>query len=181
MSVFDLWLPILITGLVTHVLSFLAWMVLPHHKQEWQRCPAEDPLLDLLDKESVPAGQYVFPYAADANAMKSEEYQQKQQRCRGMLILWAKPANMGAAIGQTLAFFIVAAFCIGYVASLALSPGESFFQVFRVVTTVGLLTHCLGVFPGVFWFKQRVAMDLLDKAAYAVATGLIFAALWPGN
>ena len=181
MSVFDLWLPILATGLVTHVLSSLAWMVLPHHKPEWTRFPAEDSLLDLINKESIPAGQYMFPFAADTSEMKSDAFQQKQQRCRGMLVLWPQPINMGVAIGQTLAFFFVAAFCIGYVASLALVPDDSFFHVFRVVTTVGLLTHCLGIFPGVFWFKRQVAMDLLDKVAYAVATGLIFAVLWPGG
>ena len=48
-----------------------------------------------------------------------------------------------------------------------------------MATTVGLLSHCLGIFPGVFWFKRKVLMDLADKAAYAVVTGLIFAALWP--
>ena len=179
MSVFDLWLPVLAAGLATHVMSALAWMVLPHHKPEWKRFPEEDKLLDLINEGPVPADQYMFPFAADTVEMKSEEFQQKQGKCRGMLILWPTQLNMGAAMGQTLAFFFFAAFCIGYVASLALEPGESFFQVFRVATTVGLLTHCLGIFPGVFWFKQRVLMDLADKVAYAIVTGLIFAALWP--
>ena len=51
--------------------------------------------------------------------------------------------------------------------------------MFQFVTTAGLLTHCAGQFPGVFWFRRRVAMNLLNGAAYAVATGLIFAVMWP--
>ncbi|REJ82809.1 MAG: hypothetical protein DWQ34_03015 [Planctomycetota bacterium] len=179
MSVFDLWLPILAAGLATHVMSTLAWTVLPHHKPEWKKFPQEDKLLGLIDEGAVPAEQYIFPHAADAEEMKSEEFQQKQQKCRGTLILWPSPINMGAAIGKTLAFFFIAAFCIGYVASLAVEPGATFFRVFRVVATVALLTHCFGIFPNVFWFKQKVLLDLADKVAYALATGLIFAALWP--
>ena len=88
-------------------------------------------------------------------------------------------AFFGATAFFLTTFFFVAAFVIAYLASLGLSRGASFLDVFRFVTTAGLLTHCAGQFPGVFWFRRRVAMDLLDGVAYAVATGLIFAALWP--
>jgi len=179
MSVLDLWLPILVTGVVTHVLSTIAWIVLPHHKPEWKKLPAEDELQDLLEKKSVPPDQYLFPFTRDPAEMKSEAYQQKVGKCRGMLVLWPKPPNMGVNIGLTLAFFFVAAFVIGYLASLALDAESSFLDIFQFVTTAGLLTHCAGQFPWVFWFRRRVAMDLLDGAAFALATGLIFAALWP--
>jgi hypothetical protein len=55
------------------------------------------------------------------------------------------------------------------------------YDLWPPIPAVGLLAHCVGVLPGVSWFKQRVTLDLLDKAAYALATGLIFAALWPGG
>ena len=180
MTVYDLWLPILATGLATHIMSTLAWMVLPHHKSDWQEIPAQDELLDLVEKNSVPPGQYLYPYADNPQEMKREEYQKKVNRCRGTITVWEKPPNMGIAIGQTLGFFMIAAFCIGYLASLALLPGAEFMKVFQFAMTAGLLVHCAGIFPGVFWFKRKIAMDLIDKVAYALVTGLVFAALWPG-
>jgi hypothetical protein len=111
--------------------------------------------------------------------MKSEAFKAKQGKCRGTLVLWPSPPNMGVNIALTLTFFFVAAFVIGYLASLGVPRGASFMDVFQFVTTAGLLTHCAGQFPGVFWFRRRVAMNLLNGAAYAVATGLIFAVMWP--
>lgn len=179
MSVFDLWLPILLTGLATHVLSTIAWMLLPHHRPEWNRLPVEEELVDLLHARQVPANQYMFPYAASQPEMQSDAYRSRQAKCRGMLILWPTPPNMGAAIGQTLAWFFFAAFSLGYLASIALVPGESFLKVFRFMTMAGLLTYCYAHFPHVFWFRRRTAMELLDGAAFALAAGLIFAACWP--
>ena len=181
MSVFELWLPILLSGLATHVISTLAWMVLPHHKPEWRKLPVEDEFQDWLDQKEVAPNQYIFPHSDDPAEMKSDSFKQKQGKCRGMLVLWPTPPNMAVNIAQTLAFFFVAAFLIAYLASLGLSKGSSFLQVFQFVATSALLTHCAGQFPGVFWFRRRVAMDLLDGVAHAVATGIIFAALWPGG
>lgn len=181
MSVFDLWLPILATGIATHIASTLAWTVLPHHKPEWKKLPVEDELQDWLDAKNVPAEQYLFPHTHDAEEMQSDEFKNKMQnKCRGMLVLWPQPVSMGAAIGKTLAFFFVAAFMVGYLASLASLDG-SFMDVFRFTFTAALLTHCAGIFPGVFWFRQKVGMSLLDGLAFALVTGALFALLWPAS
>ena len=179
MSVFELWLPVALSGLATHILSTLAWMAFPHHKPEWKRLPVEDEFQDWLNDQKVAPDQYLFPCSHDAYEKKSESVHRKSGNCQGTLILWKNPTNMGTAIGLTLAFFFVAAFVIGYLASLALPAGAPFLRVLQFVTTAGLLTHCAGKFPGVFWFRRRVAMDLVDGVVYAIATGLIFAALWP--
>lgn len=173
MSVWSLWLPMLLTGLATHVMSTLAWMVLPHHKPEWLKLEQEGELSDWLKEKGVAAGQYLFPYPEQPEGAKREG------GCQGTLILWGKPPNMGAAIGCTLAFFFVTAWVIGYLASLGLGPGAPFLDVFQFVFTAALLAHCFALFPGNFWFPRRVAMDLVDKVAYAVVTALLFAALWP--
>ncbi|EMI46078.1 hypothetical protein [Rhodopirellula sp. SWK7] len=179
MSVFDLWLPILLSGLATHILSTLNWMVFPHHKPEWTKLPSEDQLQDLVVLEKIPPGQYMLPFCDRPDEMKSEAFKGKQAKCTGMLILWDAPINMGTAIAKTIAFFFVAAFVIGYLASLALAPGASFGKVIQFVATAGLLTHCAAHFPHVFWFKRRIAMEILDGVVYAAVTGLVFAFFWP--
>jgi len=180
MTAWDLWLPILLAGLATHIASTIAWTLLPHHKPEWNKLPAEEGLLDFLDQNSVAASQYLFPFCDDPKLMSEPEFKQKMEtRCRGMLILWPKPPNMGKAIGLTLAFFLVAAFAIGYLASIAFAPGASMMEIFRLVFMAGLLCHVAGPFPGVFWFRKYVAMEMLDGLVYALITAGIFAGLWP--
>lgn len=179
MSVFDLWLPIVVSGFATHILSTIAWMLLPHHKPEWKQLPVEDEFLEWISERKVPADQYMIPFAQSPDQMNSDAYLQKQGKCKGMMVIWETPPNIAKAVGLTLAFFFIAAFVIGYLASLALLPGESFSRVIQFVTTVGLLAHCAAKFPHVFWFRRRIAMEVLDGVVYAFATGLIFALLWP--
>lgn len=180
MTVFDLWLPIVLTGVVTHVLSTIAWTVLPHHKPEWRGLEDEAAFQEWLVHHNVGPGQYLFPYPHEMKGPAAEEFRGRQGKCRGLLAVYEKPVNMGAAILKTLAFFFVTAFVIGYLASLGVPRGAAFLDVFQFVTTAGLLAHCFGKFPHVFWFPERVAMSLLDGLAYAAATGLVFAWLWPG-
>lgn len=181
MTVFDLWLPILLAGLATHIASTIAWTVLPHHKPEWKPLPAEDDLLDLLDAKQVTAAQYLFPYCDDQKQMASAEYKEKVlTRCRGMLILWPTPPNMAMQILKTLAYFLVAAFLIGYIASIAFPAGETDkADIFALVFTAGLLCYALSPFPAVFWFRQYFAMNIVDGVVYALLTAALFTWLWP--
>lgn len=180
MTVLDLLWPILLTGVATHIASTLAWMVLPHHKPEWKELPVEDQLLAFLDKHQVPAQQYMFPFCHSSEQMKSEEFQTKiNTGCKGLLILWPTPLNMGAAIARTFAYFMITAFVLGYLASVALAPGAEFSQVFSFVAAAAVLPHCFGPFPGVFWFRKYYAMEVADGVVYSLLTGLIFASLWP--
>ncbi len=179
MNVYDLWLPIVLSGIATHVLSTMAWMALPHHKPEWNPLPSEDEFQDWILSHKIPAKQYIFPLPTLPDEMKSDAFRAKQAKCTGMLILWERVPNMVTAILKTVTFFMVAAFVIGYLASLALPAGASFSRVIQFVVTAGLLTHCAAHFPHVFWFRRRIAMEIVDGVVYAVVTGLIFAYFWP--
>ncbi len=178
MSVFELWLPILATGIATHLLSTLAWTVLPHHTPEWTKLPNEDDLYKTLENKASP-GQYIFPFAEDSQTMKTEAFSRRKNSLSGMLIIWPTPTNMGKAIGLTLTSFLVIAFVVGYLASIGLPRGAEFMKVFQFVTTAGLLAHVSAKFPFVFWFRRKIMMDVLDGVVYALVSGLIFAALWP--
>lgn len=179
MSVFELWLPILLTGLATHIASTLAWTVLPHHKPELKGLgDKEEELMDWAADSAIPAGNYLFPFTEDMKEAGSDAFKQKQGQCRGQLVLWDKPVNMGAAIGKTLAFFFVAAFSIAYLASFSLPADADKMTAFRFFTLAGVLTHCFAKFPHVFWFPHKLAMSLVDGVAYALITGGIFAFFW---
>jgi hypothetical protein len=180
-SVWSLWLPILVSGVAVFIASCLAWMVLPHHKKEWVHLPNEDAVMNQIRSDNVPPGQYCFPFAANPEDCKSEAYKAKMQAGpRGTLTLWAAPPNMAVNIVCTLAFFIVANFVIGYLAGIALDPGEPAMRVFRFVGTAGILTYGTANILNGIWFGRKMVADIVDGIAYGLITGAIFALLWPG-
>ncbi|TWT96624.1 hypothetical protein Pla108_23930 [Botrimarina colliarenosi] len=169
-SLADIWLPILVAGLATHVLSTLAWTVLPHHRSEWGHLgfgPIDDAAKSL---GAQPDGQYVL--TADPNC-------KDPSKARGMLIYWPHEPSMGANIGMTLAFFMAAAFTIGYLATIGLHKETPLVDVFRFTATAGVLTHVAAGVPHLIWFRRKWLLDSLDGLAYALATGAAFAWLWP--
>ncbi|QDU86905.1 hypothetical protein Pla175_02590 [Pirellulimonas nuda] len=177
MSVFDLWLPIVVGAAAVHIASTLAWTALPHHVPEWRPLPGEGELIAVLKKIAAPAGQYVFPHPKDPHP--DQQAPDPNAPCQGNLIVYDKPVSMGAAIGKTLAFFFVATFVIGYLASLGLSPASTKLDVFRFVFVAGLLTHVAARFPGAFWFKRKTLLDSIDGTVYALLTAGAFVWLWP--
>jgi hypothetical protein len=167
----DLWLPILVAGLATHVLSTLAWTVFPHHRSEWSHlafAPINDAAQALGAK---PDGQYVL--TDDFENCKDPS------KCRGMLIYWPHKPSMGANIGMTLAFFMAAALTIGYLATIGLHKETPLVDVFRFTATAGVLTHVAAGVPHIIWFRRKFLLDALDGLVYALATGAAFAWFWP--
>lgn len=173
MSVWELWLPIVAAGFATHLLSTLAWTVLPHHKPEWRRLALGDGLDEALKSRGAEAGEQYLLSTSD------DEHDMDPGKCRGTLILWDHTPSMGKNIGMTLAYFFATAFAIAYLASMAFSRESAAIDLFRFTATAALLTHAVGRLPSVIWFRRKFLMDCLDGVAYALATGAAFALLWP--
>jgi hypothetical protein len=179
-SVWSLWLPILVSGVALFIASWAAWMVLPHHKSEWIGLPNEEAIMRQIKGDNLPPGQYCFPYAASPEDWKSEAYKAKMNAGpNGTLTLWPAPPNMAMNMVCTLAFFIIANFVIGYLAGIALDPGETFMEVFRFVGTAGILTYGTANILNGIWFGRKMVADIIDGVAYGLITGAIFAAMWP--
>lgn len=52
----DLWLAIVVSAVIVFVASFLAWMVLGHHKGDWKGLPDEDTFAALWPEAVTIAG-----------------------------------------------------------------------------------------------------------------------------
>jgi cytochrome c biogenesis protein CcdA len=89
---------------------------------------------------------------------------------------------MGRNIPLTFISLGVIAVFVAYLASQTLPPGSQFARVFQVTATSAVLCHVLGGIPNGIWFGKRLRFfitDAIDGLAYSLATGAIFAALWP--
>jgi len=178
----SLWLPILLTGVALFFASFLAWMVLPHHRKDWIGLPDEAGFNKAIGELNVPAGNYMFPYCATPEEMKSPEYLERQKAGpNGLLQLWPGPCNMGKNLALTFSLFLFVSFCLAYLATLGLQIGDEFMQVFRFVGTAGVIVYAAGPVLNSIWFPRKIIGDILDGVAYGLITGAIFAAMWPAG
>jgi hypothetical protein len=180
-SVWSLWLPIVVSGVALFFASWVAWMFLPHHKSEWRGLPNEDATMQTLRNLNIPPGQYTFPYPATAEDWKSEAFKSKMQTGpNGNMVVFPAPCSMGKNMLCTVLFFVIANFTIGYLSGIALEPGTPFMKVFQFVGTAGILTYGTANILNGIWFGRKMVADIIDGIAYGLITGAIFAAMWPG-
>jgi len=181
-SVLDLWLPIVLSAVVVFVGSFLAWVVLPHHKPDFKRLDDDEGLLGDITSKNPPPGVYMFPCYTPEDLKDPEKKKRHEAGPAGVLTIWPGPLNMGANMVKSVIFYLVVGICVGYVGGLQLSPGAGFMPVFRFTGTVAMMCYCLGLVPGAIWFGRSLrstTMDIVDGLVFGGLTGLVFAWLWP--
>ncbi|MEL7499628.1 MAG: hypothetical protein AAFN77_18640 [Planctomycetota bacterium] len=174
----NLWLPILICGIVLFFTSSLFWTVLPHHEDDHKKAPDEEALMGAIRTLDLPAGPYMFPFLRHAEMKDEAKQELYKQGPRGLLIIWDIP-NMGRNLGLTLTYFLLISLIIGYIAWEALGVDATFLKVFQIVGAMGLLVYCSSGHLRAIWFRHPKLMDTIDGIAYGVMSGLIFASLWP--
>ena len=183
MSVTDLWLPILIATVVGFFLSFLMWAILPHHKGDVQFSPDQDKILDLVRSSNIKPGAYMFPTCADRKDFKNPEVVEMFNAGPwGTISVWDAKPNMGRNMALTILYFFIVSLLVAYVTGQARGAGSDFLAVFQVASTCAILAHVLGGAPGGIWFGKRTRYfitDAIDGLAYSLATGAIFALMWP--
>lgn len=186
MSVFALWIPILVAAVFVFVASSVIHMVLQVHNSDYSKMPDEDKVLDVMRGADVARGTYMFPCATTFAEFQTPEMQEKLARgpVGFMTVVPNGPPQMGKALGQWFVFCIVVGVFVAYVAGMGLAAGADFMTVFRFTATVSFLgygfTQVLdSIWKGVPW--GITAKFLLDGLIYALATGAAFGWLWPAG
>jgi hypothetical protein len=181
----DLWLPIVVSGVVMYFAGFVAWMLLPHHRSDWRRLPDEDGFLADLKRQDAPApGQYTFPHCGDPSQMKDPAWQQKlKEGPAGFLVLFPRGGqNMVKNMVLYILYCMAISLFAAYVASHCLSPGASYLEVFRVVGTAAMLGYAGALPSNAIWFGRSwssTIKEMLDGVVYGLLTAGIFGWLWP--
>jgi hypothetical protein len=175
----SLLVPIVLSAVVLFFASFLSWMILQLHKDDWRKIEREDEFMAAVKPFNLPEGSYIFPRCSNPEEMKSEAFQAKYKAGpRGIMTILA-PTNMGVNLAMTMAYFLVVSFGLGYLAGIAFKPGETFLNVLRFVFTAGLLAFLASVVQHSIWFRNRIVGHVIESIAYALIVGVIFAAMWP--
>ncbi len=183
-SLLQLWLPVLLGGLLAWIASALVHIVLKYHNSDYRPLANEDEVAAAMRSGNVARGFYSLPYCKDMSAMGEEAMQQKFRE--GPVALVAVMPNgmpkMGLLMVQQIVFFVLGCGLIAYCASLALNPGADYLTVFRFVAAVGFFGFGWAVIPFAIWYGHpwpNTAKYLLDALIYALVVAGVFAALWP--
>lgn len=184
-SLFALWLPILVGTLLAWISSMLVHMLLKYHNHDYQKLSNEEAVTDAIRDGNSATGFFAFPHVIDMKDYNDESVVARFDRGPvGFVILGNNGMpNMGKLVGQQVSFFLLGILLVAYVASLALEPGAGYFEVFRLVMTTAFLAFSWASVPYSIWFGIPWAMTgryFLDAVIYSAVVAGSFAGFWPG-
>ena len=183
-SISELWLAILLAGVLCWVASALIHMLIKYHNADYKKLSNEREVSDALRGGSPTPALYTMPFCADMKEMGDEAMQTKF--ADGPVAMITVMPNgmpaMGKLLGQQILFFIVGSVLIAYLASLSLLAGADSMLVFRQVFVASFLTYGWAQIPYSIWMGQpwsNCLRYLIDALIYAVVTASTFTLFWP--
>lgn len=181
-SIFSLWMPILLSAVIVFIASALVWMALPHHKKDYKQTPNEGAVRDAL--KGIAPGQYNIPHVANMEDLKKDEEKKKfEDGPVGFLTVLPNgiPA-MGKNLALSFVYYLVVGIFIAYILGRTLSPDAGYMTVFRLASVTGFLAYGgLGMAQDANWFGRpwsAIIKNAFDALLYGLLTGGVFGWLW---
>ena len=183
----DLWLPILLSTVAVFILSALVWTALPHHKSDFKKLPDEDGTINAMRVRPPEPGAYMLPRAWTHAEVRNPEIAQKlTQGPVGFINIvpsgMPTMGNMGKKFAQLFVFYLVVSVLVAYVTGTGFGTDAAGIDVFRISATVAAMGHGTGVVTAAVYFGtpwSNTWKHVIDAVIYGLATGAIFAGLWP--
>ena len=180
----SLWLPIVVSGVIVFLVSFVIHMVLPYHRSDYRKLPAEDEVMEALRKFNIPPGDYMVPRADNAQAMNQPAFKEKLNKGPVAIVTFVKPGpfNMTSNLIQWFVFSLVVGVFAAYVTGRALGPGAPYLQVHRFAGVTAFAGYALAMWQESIWHKRSWSTTLkttFDGLIYGLMTGGTFGWLWP--
>ena len=182
-SLYALWLPILVSAVIVFVASSLIHMVLPWHKGDYPPVPEEEKILDALRPFGIPPGDYLLPRPKPGE-MRDPAFVEKLNRGPVLLMtVWKNGGmNMGSNLAQWFVFSLVISVFSAYLTGRAVPPGTDYLQVFRFAGTVAFMGYSVALAELSIWYQRSWALTIkgmVDGLIYGCLTGGTFGWLWP--
>jgi hypothetical protein len=183
-SLGELWLPILVSAVLLHLVSAIIHMVLKYHNRDYTPLPNEDAVRAAIRAGNPAPAQYIIPYCPDQKEMEKPENKQKYMDGPVAVLNLMRPGvpNMGKYLLQWFLFLLFVSFFIAYVGSHAIPRGTPYLSVFRIVGAIGFLAYAAGhIQESIWWGKPwRITWkNMFDGLVYGLVTAGVFGWLWP--
>lgn len=182
-SLFSLWLPILVSAVVVFVASSVIHMMFTYHKNDLQKLPDEDGTMDALRPLNIPQGDYYMPFCGTAKAMKDPVLVEKMEKGPIALITVFEKGTpkMGKQLVQWFIYILVVSIFAAYIASHALTTEATYLAVFRFVGCTAFIGYTLAIWQSYIWWKKSlryVLTSTIDGLIYGLLTAGVFGWLW---
>ena len=184
-SLFALWLPILLSAVAVFIVSSIIHMALQYHKNDFKGLPDEKGVMDALRAFNIPPGNYHYPRARDMKEYGTPEFASKcEAGPLGFLtVLPNGVPGMSQQLVQWFLYSIVVGIFAAYIGRLTLAAGTDYLIVSRVTGTVAFCGYALALMQNSIWYKRSWSSTLksmFDGLVYGLVTGGFFGWLWPG-
>lgn len=182
-SIFELWLPILISAIAVFIASSVIWMALPYHKKDIRFMPSEEAFTKAIEPLDIKPGLYMYPNCSDHKDMKSDAFLAKWKSGPwGTLTVMGAPPNFAFNLLKTFLSYLAITTMCAYLASMSLQAGADSFTVLRFVGTSATLGFCMGSFAGDFFLGKPtrfIFTSFIDGIIFACITAGVFCFMWP--
>jgi hypothetical protein len=119
--VMSLWLPILVSAVIVFVASSIIHMMLPYHRSDYGKVPAQDDLLDALRRFNIPPGDYLLPRANSMKDMQDPAFVEKMKKGPVLFMTVFPTGSFG--MGPQLMQWFVYCLVVGVFAAYVTAPG----------------------------------------------------------
>ena len=177
MTIIDLWLPILVSAVVTFVASAIIWMAFKWHNSDYKKAADEETVRAALN--GAEPGFYVLPYCLDPAEFKDPEMQQKfKDGPLGYItIVPSGLPKMGPKLISMFLFFLFVGVLCAYFVTRTVGADADYLAVFRIAGTVAFIANGIAHVPDSIWFGKPLSVtikNLLDALIYGLLTGGVF-------
>ncbi len=185
LSIFALWLPIVVSAMAVFAASSIMHTVLTYHDSDFHRLPAEDEILAALQPFNIPPGQYALPHAGSHKNFKDPEFQHKLARGPvAFMTVMSADFKMGKSLLLWFLYCLLISVFSAYITSRALLPAKpaEYLEVFRFAGTAAFGGYALALLQNSIWYKRAWSTTfkaVADGLVYALLTAGVFGWLWP--
>ncbi|WP_343989457.1 hypothetical protein [Kangiella japonica] len=183
-SIFDLWLAIILSGLFAWIASAIIHMVIKYHNSDYKRLSDENAVSDSLSKSADKAGLYTLPHCADFNEMNDPAVQARFKKGPVAIVTIFEKGlpPMGKLLSLQFLYFVIGSFLIGYIGTIGLAPGATTLEIFKLLFVTGFICYGWASIPYSIWFGHPWLVTikyLIDSVIYSVVTAATFCWFWP--
>jgi hypothetical protein len=183
-SMYALWLPILLSAVIVFVASSVIHMAPLWHKNDYPKTPDENRLRDALRPLAIPPGDYMVPRVTSSAEMRSPEYLEKMKQGPVLVltVMPNEPVSMGKSLALWFLYVLAVSIFAAYIGSQSLAPGADYMRVFQMTSATAFIGYAVALWQMSIWYQRSWSLTLkatLDGLIYSLLTGGAFGWLWP--
>jgi hypothetical protein len=182
--VLSLLIPIALSAVFVFIASSIIHMATPWHRNDLEKLPDEDAVMNALRPFGLRPGGYGFPKPDSMKDMQSPAFQAKY-KAGPVAFLTVRPSGDMSMTRNLVVWFLYSlgvSLIAGYIAGVAFGPGTEYLRIMQVAGCVAFTGYSLGLAQESIWWGRgwgRTLRSMLDGLLYGLLTGGTFGWLWP--